>query len=228
MQQMRGVFVTGTDTEVGKTVVSRLLVRAAIARGLRVAAMKPVASGAADTGGGLRNDDALALMAEMNVWAEYDEVNPYVFAEPVSPHIAAAAAGMVIEAEVVGRALSSLARRADVVMVEGVGGWRAPLGPRLTVAGLASHLGLPVVLVVGLRLGCLNHALLTAESIGRSGLPLAGWVGNVVDPGMSRLEENMQTLRVRLPAPCLGLLRHAADDPVGANEGRVALPESLV
>jgi len=209
-------------------VVSRLLVRAAIARGLRAAAMKPVASGAEDTGGGLRNDDALALMKEMNVVAEYAEVNPYVFAEPVSPHIAAAAAGTVIEPEVVGRALMSLAHRADVVMVEGVGGWRAPLGPRLTVAGLASHLGLPVVLVVGLRLGCLNHALLTAESIGRSGLPLAGWVGNVVDPGMSRLEENVQTLRMHLPAPCLGLLRHAAGDPVEANEGRVALPQSLV
>ena len=224
---MRGVFVTGTDTEVGKTVISRLLVRVAVARGLRVAAMKPVASGAVDTGGGLRNDDALALMKEMNVVADYAEVNPYVFAEPVSPHIAAAAAGVDIEPDVVGRALASLARRADVVVEEGVGGWRAPLGPQLTVAELALHLALPAVLVVGLRLGCLNHALLTAESIARSGLPLAGWVGNVVDAGMSRLEENVQTLRTRLPAPCLGILRHASADPVGANEGRVAWPQPL-
>ncbi len=224
---MRGVFVTGTDTEVGKTVIARLLVRAAVARGLRVAAMKPVASGATDTGGGLRNDDALALMQEMNVAAEYAEVNPYVFAEPVSPHIAAAAAGVDIEPDVVGRALASLARRADVVMVEGVGGWYAPLGPQLTVAGLAVRLALPVVLVVGLRLGCLNHALLTAEAIGRSGLPLAGWVGNTLDPDMARRPENIETLLARIPGPCLGILDHAPADPVAVNAGRLSLPGQL-
>lgn len=213
---MNGLFVTGTDTEVGKTVVAAGIVCALVQRGARVAAMKPVASGARATPAGLRNDDAERLLAAANVAADYGEVNPYCFEPPIAPHVAAAEAGAVIRTGPILRAAAALAGRADTLVVEGVGGWRVPLAGGLDVAGLARTLALPVVLVVGLRLGCLSHACLTAEAIAAGPCRLAGWIGSAVDPVMARSAENLDTLERLLPAPCLGLVPHLGD-PVPAD-----------
>ncbi|MEP6886114.1 MAG: dethiobiotin synthase [Gammaproteobacteria bacterium] len=200
----RALFVTGTDTGVGKTRVAAALCRAFAARGKRVAAMKPVASGCTATPDGLRNQDALALLAAMNVRARYSEVNPYPFEPAIAPHIAAEEAGIAIDFAVLDRAYERLSMQSDVVIVEGAGGWLAPLDASRSFADLAAHWQTEVILVVGLRLGCLNHALLTAESIGRRGLALRGWVANSIDPGFDRLRENVDSLRYRIEAPCLG------------------------
>jgi dethiobiotin synthetase len=199
-----GLFVTGTDTGVGKTRIATALCQAFVATGRRVAAMKPVASGCRRTPEGLRNDDALALLDAMNVRAGYAEVNPYAFEPPIAPHIAASEAGRSIDFDVLDHAYGRLRLRSDVMIVEGAGGWLAPLDAHRSFADLAAHWQLPVVLVVGLRLGCLNHALLTAESVQRRGLTLRGWVGNSVQPHFERREENLATLHDRIEAPCLG------------------------
>jgi len=198
----RGLFVTGTDTGVGKTRVAVALIHALRARGLRVAAMKPVAAGSAP---GELNEDVVALLDAANVAADLKDVNPYALAEPIAPHIAAQRAGVRIELGVIAAAYARLAAAADVVVVEGAGGWRVPLNEHEDMADLAQALGLPVVLVVGLRLGCLNHALLTAESIASRKLPWAGWVGNHVDPAMAHPDANLDALCARLPGPCLGV-----------------------
>jgi dethiobiotin synthetase len=198
-----GLFVTGTDTGVGKTRTAAALCRAFALHGQRVAAMKPVASGCSRTPAGLRNDDALALCSAMNVRADYAEVNPYAFEPAIAPHIAAAEAGDTIDFDVLDRAYDRLTMRSDIVIVEGAGGWLAPLDARRAFADLAAHWQLEVILVVGLRLGCLNHALLTQESIERRGLRLRGWVANAIDPQFERLEENVFSLKSRLAAPCL-------------------------
>jgi dethiobiotin synthetase len=217
-----GVFVTGTDTEIGKTFVSTALASAARSRGLKVGVMKPVASGAHRTADGLRNDDALALMAAAGE-ADYAAVNPYCFEPAISPHLAADDAGVTID---LGR-LATLARvraqECDWLVVEGAGGWRAPLGAGRSMADLAGALGLPVILIVGLRLGCLNHAVLSAESIRLSGLKLAGWIGNRIDPAMSRWEDNVSTLESLLGTTPLALF------PFGANEAeRLALGRQVI
>lgn len=204
--RIRGVFVTGTDTEVGKTVVSTALVRSLVASGMKVAGMKPIAAGAAALPEGLRNDDALALMAVANVPAPYEIVNPYCLAEPTSPHIAAANAGIRIETAPIVRNFDQLAAGSDLVVVEGAGGWHAPLNETQTMADLAAALDLPVVLVVGLRLGCLNHALLTAQAIAARGLWLAGWIANHVQPRFDYSAENVATLEARLSAPLLDVV----------------------
>lgn len=198
----RGYFVAGTDTGVGKTRVAVALVHTLRAQGLRVAVMKPVAAGAAP---GALNEDVAALMRAANVAADLGDVNPYCFEPAIAPHIAAAQVGVRIDLDVIAAAFARLAARADAVVVEGAGGWRVPLNHTEDVADLAARLGLPVLLVVGLRLGCLNHALLTAESVTRRGLPWAGWVGNTIDPTMVCTEENIVALRARLPGPCLGV-----------------------
>jgi len=199
-----GLFVTGTDTGCGKTEVSLGLMHWLRAQGLRVAGMKPVASGAALTPEGLRNEDALRLQRQASSAPSYAQVNPYAFATPVAPHLAADQAGVSIDLPVIRNAWQGLADLADVVLVEGVGGWRVPLGKGLELSDLVRALDLPVVLVVGLRLGCLNHALLSAESILASGARLLGWVANSVDPEMLLPQENIAALAERLPAPCLG------------------------
>lgn len=222
----RGLFVTGTDTGVGKTRVAVALIQALRARGLRVAAMKPVSAGHVP---GELNEDVLALLQASNVSADVHDVNPYAFAEPIAPHIAAALAGARIELDVIAAAYSRLAAVADVVVVEGAGGWRAPLNERQDMADLAQRLGLPVVLVVGLRLGCLNHALLTAESIGCRRVPWAGWVGNHIEPAMPRAAENVASLHVRLPGPCLGVQRFLHEDVSPPKPPQwLTLPEALV
>ena len=193
----------------GKTRIAVALCVAFAANGSRVAGMKPVASGCRATLEGLRNDDALELLNAMNVRAPYGEVNPYAFAPAIAPHIAAAEAGQPIDFDLLDRCYERLALQSDVIIVEGAGGWLAPLDTRRSFADLAERWQLDVVLAVGLRLGCLNHALLTAESIQRRGLRLAGWVGNGIDPQFERREENLSTLRSMLGAPCLGVLPYA-------------------
>jgi dethiobiotin synthetase len=213
----RGIFVTGTDTGVGKTLVAAGLMHALRGQGLRVAGMKPVASGSAMTPEGLRNEDALALLAAASRAWPYEAVNPYCFEPAIAPHIAAAEAGVTVEFDAIERAYRELATDSDVVVVEGAGGFLVPLGPGLSFADIPVRLDLEVVLVVGLRLGCLNHAFLTAEAIAARGLTLAGWVGNQVEPGFARLTENLSALEDGLLAPCLGVIPPlSAADPARA------------
>ena len=193
-----GFFVTGTDTGVGKTLVAAALTRALVGRGLRVAVMKPVASGSDPTPDGPRNSDAATLMAAANVPAPYEVVNPYCFLPPISPHIAAREAGTAIDLTLLRMRFDSLAAASDCVVVEGAGGWLAPLSDTATMADLAAALSLPVLLVVGLRLGCLNHALLTRECLSTRGVAFAGWIANAIDPHFERTAENLATLTVRL------------------------------
>jgi dethiobiotin synthetase len=200
----RGYFITGTDTGVGKTRIACTLLHALAHAGVSAVGMKPVAAGAVRDAEGLLNDDVAALMAASEVAAPRAWVNPYCFAPPIAPHIAAADAGVLIELDVIVRAFNALAAVADVVVVEGAGGFCVPLGDRFDGADLARRLGLPVVLVVGLRLGCLNHALLTAQAIRARGLELAGWIANRIDPHMAAVEQNIATLKARMDAPLLG------------------------
>ena len=206
---MRGYFVTGTDTGIGKTRVSVGLLWAFTRAGLKTAGMKPVASDAAMTPEGLRNQDALELMQVASLKKPYAVVNPYCFAPAVAPHIAAQEAKLEIERDSIRAAYAELCRHADAVVVEGVGGWQVPLSPTLELPDLARDFGLPVLLVVGMRLGCLNHALLTARAIRADGLELAGWVANAVDPDFQRPEANLATLATELQAPLLGQLPYA-------------------
>lgn len=209
---MKGVFVTGTDTGVGKTVCACALVHALRARGLRVAPMKPVAAGAEARAraGGWANDDTLALVDAAGPGAPSPaEVTPLLLREPMAPHVAAAREGRTIEVAPLVAAHRRLAEAADFTVVEGVGGFLVPLSPAEDTRDLAVALGLPVVLVVGLRLGCLNHALLTAEAVSAAGLPLAGWIANAIDPKMAAAEENVATLRERIPAPLLARFPHS-------------------
>lgn len=202
----RGFFIAGTDTGVGKTLVTCSLLERARAEGLRAAGMKPVAAGCEHTPDGLRNDDALALIAHAGVAADYATVNPIALPDPLSPHLAAVRAGVQVDLATLRAAHARLAARAELVLVEGAGGWLAPLSDTTTMADLARALGLPVILVVGLRLGCLNHAQLSARAIAADGCTLAGWIGCVIDPAMAALDDNLASLRQRLPAPCLGVL----------------------
>jgi dethiobiotin synthetase len=204
-----GFFVTGTDTGVGKTLVACALLRAFANRGVRVVGMKPIAAGAAQIGTDLVNEDVTALRGASSIDAPQDLVNPYCFAPAIAPHIAAADAGVEIELDRLQRAFLALVALADCVVVEGAGGFRVPLGPNIDMCDLAVRLGLPVILVVGLRLGCLNHALLTAEAVARAGLELAGWVANHIDPDMARADENVCALESRLPAPLLARLPYS-------------------
>ena len=205
----RAWFVTGTDTGVGKTVVSCALLRAAADLGLRTAAVKPVAAGCDDSG---RNADALLLMAAMTEELDYNQVNPVALKAAIAPHIAASLEDRPLMAgRLAGLCRGVMSGGADIVLVEGAGGWRVPISPRETLADVAVQLGVGVILVVGMRLGCINHALLTAEAIHRDGLHLAGWVANQPGARMSHHRENVATLRRLLPAPLLGDLPHLAE-----------------
>jgi dethiobiotin synthetase len=201
-----GFFVTGTDTGVGKTLFCSELLRALARAQRRCTGMKPVASGAQRGPQGLRNDDAMALLQASSVKGPYDCVNPYCFEAAVAPHIAAHEAGVDINLDHIAACARALLEHCDWLVVEGVGGWRAPLGTQLTVADMATRLNLPVILVVGVRLGCLNHALLTLESIHRSGLPLAGWVGSQIEPEMAKIDENIAALSAMIGQPPLCML----------------------
>ncbi|MHB8448345.1 MAG: dethiobiotin synthase [Rudaea sp.] len=210
----RSAFIAGTDTGIGKSVVSAALLAALNAGGRRAVGMKPVASGCRPTPHGLRNDDAELLIAHSTGAPDYALVNPYALPEAIAPHLAAAHSGVEIRLEPILAAFAALSTTSDFVVVEGVGGWMVPLSAVLMQADLVRVLKLPVLLVVGLRLGCLNHAQLSAQAIAADGCEFAGWIGNRIDPHMDCAEENLATLRDRLPAPCLGILPFAASpDP---------------
>ncbi len=198
-------FIAGTDTDVGKTLIASGLLQAANNKDLRTVAMKPIAAGCEQTEDGLRNEDALMLIDAMSAELPYSQVNPIAFEPPIAPHIAAMRENKQLSvSRLTGFCNGILMQPSDFVVIEGAGGWRVPLNPRETLANLAIELNLPVVLVVGMRLGCINHALLTVEAIERDGLKVAGWVANRVDPEMSCYEENLMTLKTLIHAPLLG------------------------
>lgn len=207
-----GFFITGTDTGVGKTRVATSLCHAFGVRGLRVAAMKPIASGCERTATGLRNSDALALQSAMNVRAAYSDVNPYAFEPAIAPHIAAAQSATAIDFAVLDRSFERLRLQSDVLIVEGAGGWLTPLDQGRSFADLPQRWQLPVILVVGLRMGCLNHTLLTRDAIEHRGIILCGWVCNRIDPELPVATQNIDTLRERLAAPCIADLPFAPQE----------------
>lgn len=201
----RAWFVTGTDTEIGKTHACCALLHALRLRGFQAVGMKPVAAGTDANG---HNDDVERLLAASTVLVTRGEVNPYLFERPIAPHVAAADAGVHIDLDTILTAYRQLATRAEAVVVEGVGGFCVPLDDQADTGDLAVALNLPVILVVGLRLGCINHALLTAEAIAARGLSLAGWIANCIDPAMEQPQATISTLSRRLRAPLLGTLPH--------------------
>jgi dethiobiotin synthetase len=209
---MKGVFITGTDTGVGKTIAACALIHALKSRGVAVMPMKPVAAGAVVHSGGWANDDTLALLrAADRDTARIPDVTPMLLREPMAPHIAAGRERRTITLEPIVAAFRRLQADGAFMVVEGVGGFRVPLGESLDTVDMARALALPVVLVVGIRLGCLNHALLTAAAIRAAALPLAGWIANSIDPDMPVADENVEALRARLDAPFLGRLPFAAN-----------------
>jgi dethiobiotin synthetase len=224
----RGIFITGTDTGVGKTVLACALVRALREAGNRVTVMKPVASGSFNTPEGLRNADALALMDAAGLARPelYEEVNPYCFEPPVSPHIAANEAKITVDSSMIRQRFARLAAQADWIVVEGAGGWLAPINESETMADLARALSLPALLVVGLKLGCLNHAQLSRRVMSLAEMPFAGWVASAIDPHMSHREENLESLERRLGEPALAVVPYLTDG--GATLVLPALAEALV
>lgn len=200
-------FIAGTDTDAGKTMVACALLAKARSLGLTTAAVKPVAAGCIDTQQGLRNDDAEQLLEQCTLPLYYEQVNPVAFVEPIAPHIAAQKMGQRMQVDrLTGFTSGVLAQGANFTLVEGAGGWRVPVNERETLADLAVALSMPVVLVVGMRLGCINHALLTVEAITNDGLVLAGWVANCIDPNMAEVTANIATLQHRINAPLLGVV----------------------
>lgn len=212
---MQGYFITGTDTGVGKTLTSCVLLQALAQQNLRVAGYKPVASGCEQTPEGLRNSDAMALLAHSNIALDYASVNPYALAEPIAPHWAARLAGREIDLQLLLERANQLGSQVDRLVVEGAGGFLVPLNARESFADLAKGLNLPVILVVGLRLGAINHALLSAEAILRRGLILAGWVGNVAWPEPVPMG-TVETLESQLPAPRLATFPYQSDPDIPA------------
>ncbi|WP_339674934.1 dethiobiotin synthase [uncultured Zhongshania sp.] len=216
MLSSRHFFITGTDTDVGKTLIGCGLLVAAANKGLRTLAVKPIAAGADSTPEGLRNQDAVMLMEAMTEKMSYQQVNPVLLEPPIAPHIAAEQVGRRVSvAQLAGLCRGAMMQSADFVLIEGAGGWRVPLNGRELLSGLAVELQAPVVLVVGMKLGCISHALLTADAIKADGLRLAGWVANRIDPDMSCFEENVSTLKALLPAPCLGVVPYLKGEKRG-------------
>lgn len=223
----RDVYVTGTDTGVGKTMACTVLLHALHARGLRAVGMKPVASGCTHTAQGWRNDDALALQAASDPAPDYDDVNPYPLPMATAPQIAARAAGVEVALAPILAAHARLRAQADAVVVEGVGGWLAPLADALEQADVARALRLPVILVVGLRLGCLSHARLGARAIVADGCELRGWIASTVDPEFGEQDDYLALLRAALPAPCLGVLPHASQGTAAELSRHLALSSGI-
>jgi dethiobiotin synthetase len=202
----KAFFIAGTDTNVGKTLVAAGLLVAAKNHGLTTAALKPIAAGCEKTEAGLRNEDALLLQSVITTPLVYEQINPVALQAAIAPHIAAQQEKRVLSADRLAGFCRGSLNQADITLVEGAGGWRVPLNPQETMADLARVLNLPVILVVGMRLGCISHALLTIEAIRNDGVPLAGWVANCVDADMPVLQENIHSLAARIPAPCLGVI----------------------
>jgi dethiobiotin synthetase len=211
----RSYFLTGTDTGVGKTLVAAALIRRLRESGVAVAGMKPVAAGVVAGPAGPANEDALLLQAEASVRHAYATVNPWLFEPAIAPHLAAAEAGIAIDTDRIAAAHVALCASAEVVIAEGAGGFLVPLDGSRSMAELPALLGMQVLLVVGLRLGCLNHAFLTAEAVAARGLTLAGWIGNSLAPDFPRREANIATLTARIAAPCLGTVPWMTEPAVG-------------
>ncbi len=206
---MQNLFITGTDTGVGKTLVTCAMLSKLRQQGLRVQGMKPVASGCRQTPEGLRNEDAEMLIRHSSLELDYATVNPYAYHDAVAPHLLAEEQGETIDFELIRRNFLRIAAQSDCTLVEGVGGWMVPLNATQTVADLAIYLDLPVVLVVGMRLGCINHALLSYQAILDSGLSCVGWVANQIEDGMPRFDENISTIRRYLDVPLLATIPYA-------------------
>ena len=224
---MKTYFVTGTDTDAGKTFSSCTLLHAAGQLGFKTLAHKPVAAGCEQTKEGLRNSDATSLMAAMNQPEEYEMVNPIALEPPIAPHIAAQEAGTQLSVtRSAGFARGIMMARADLLLIEGAGGWRVPLNSRETLADLAKNLKQPVILVVGMKLGCINHALLTAEAIKADGLEIAGWIANQIDPEMNRYKENLATLAHMIQAPLLAEIPHTENSDWKAAAAHI--PEAAI
>lgn len=206
------LFITGTDTDIGKTLIATGLLEAANKQGKRTAAIKPVAAGCSDTGEGPQNEDALMLQAAASTELSYQQVNPVALDEPMAPHIAAKEQGKQLSANrLTGFCRGITLLPVDLVVIEGAGGWRVPLNNRESMAEIPKQLNAEVVLVVGLKLGCINHALLTAQAIRSDGLKIAGWVANTIDEDMLRLDENIDTLKQLIYEPCLGVIPRLAE-----------------
>ena len=214
-------FLTGTDTEIGKTFITCALLQRAGLDGLNAVGLKPIAAGTDAAG---LNDDVEAIRAASNLELAREIINPYCFKPAIAPHIAAAEAGITIEFEPIKAACDQARQQADLVIVEGVGGFCVPLGTGYGTADLAMELALPAILVVGMRLGCINHAVLTVEAIARRGLKLAGWVANHIDPQMSRFDENLATLKTLMAAPLLGVVPHKPQGGTIGAAGFLDLP----
>ena len=217
-------FLTGTDTEIGKTFITCALLHRAAQQGLKAVGLKPVAAGTDAAG---LNDDVENIRAASNVTLPREIINPYCFKAAVAPHIAAAEEGIRIEFAAIKATLDHAAHQADWLIVEGVGGFRVPLGVDRDSADLAVALALPVILVIGMRLGCINHALLTVEAIQARGLQIIGWVANRIDPAMPRFEENLVTLQARLAAPLLGVVPHNSAGGPAAAAQHLQLPDVI-
>jgi dethiobiotin synthetase len=205
----KGFFITGTDTGIGKTTATLQLMKATMATGLKVAAMKPVASGCTSTTLGLRNDDAITLSNESNLSFDYDTVNPYAFEPPIAPHIAADLNDISIVQQPILDCYQQMAQQADVVFVEGIGGWQVPINQTQTMADVAVALNLPVILVVGIQLGCLNHSLLTYQSMVTSQLPFAGWIANHLAAYTEGAKEMVTYLKNQFNQPLLAQIPYA-------------------
>jgi len=221
----RGAYVTGTDTGVGKTLVSAALLHRLRDAGLRAVGMKPVASGCERTPEGWRNEDALTLLEAGDPRPSYDDINPYPLALPTAPQLAARAMGVTVDPARLRDAYARLGAQADAVIVEGVGGWAAPFDTGVEQADFVRMLGVPVILVVGLRLGCLNHARLTARAIASDDVRMIGWIGNGIDPQFPERDDYIGLLRDALPAPCLGVLPHARDADPRRMAALLSLPQ---
>ena len=208
MRGMPGYFITGTDTGVGKTWVTLALMKAMQNKGKIVVGMKPVACGCKETRDGLRHGDALSILKQSSRPVNYNTVNPYAFQHAIAPHIAAGLVGVMIDIEKIAGEFDKLTKDSDCVLVEGIGGWCVPLGDDIMLSELVNRLDLPVILVVGLRLGCINHALSTVRAIQADEVNLCGWMTSQLDPDYAFLEETMMTLQARINAPLLGNLPH--------------------
>lgn len=225
----KSFFVTGTDTDVGKTLVCCAMLRAAAAAGHSTVGMKPLAAGGTQSPEGLRNDDALLLQAASSLQLSYDQINPVCLSEPASPHIAAALSNRKVRVDrLAGFCQGVLSLRANLTLIEGAGGWSVPINEREFVSDLAKQLNLPVILIVGMRLGCLNHALLTGEAIVGKGLRLGGWVANRIDPHMQHYEQNRDTLQEYFNVPLLAEIPHlSGPDLIAQATAFIALDQLL-
>ena len=200
----KGFFITGTDTDVGKTRIALGLINKLNAMGHTTTVMKPLSAGCDSTPDGLRNDDAVQLIQQASFKPDYDKVNPYAFKPAIAPHLAAEKENTVIDLSRIKNIFDELSAQADYIVVEGAGGWKVPINKQQTMAELAEALALPVILVTGMRLGCLNHAILTVESIQHAGIPIAGWIANTLSKDFTELDANIKTLKEHLEIPFLG------------------------